>query len=312
MRLDITRRLAILGIAAAAAVLLPACSKKEPAHGRQSQPGRSGTAETQAAKYVCPMHAEVTSTSPGKCSKCGMDLVPADASPPASDSAGGGERSETGPGRERTIVGEVVDVSCFGREGLLGDDHEECAKRCIQAGAPVGIVERQEGGKATVYVAIAEKGASARSALLPYVARRVEVHGRTFERGGARFLEVMDVTPEHEHSARHGGVVGMSGPLHVETVAYQDGEVRVYLSDAFRKSLQAAGLEGEVEIPGPQGVPRKLPLEAGPNGAYLRARSGAPFGTRTVEVTVRLAKPHEFLMTSALAPRRAPGAGKEL
>ena len=26
--------------------------------------------------YVCPMHPEVTSSSPGRCPKCGMDLVP--------------------------------------------------------------------------------------------------------------------------------------------------------------------------------------------------------------------------------------------
>lgn len=25
--------------------------------------------------YVCPMHSEVTSDKPGKCSKCGMDLA---------------------------------------------------------------------------------------------------------------------------------------------------------------------------------------------------------------------------------------------
>ncbi len=27
------------------------------------------------AMYVCPMHPEVTSDKPGKCSKCGMDMV---------------------------------------------------------------------------------------------------------------------------------------------------------------------------------------------------------------------------------------------
>ena len=27
--------------------------------------------------YTCPMHPEVTSSGPGKCPKCGMDLVPA-------------------------------------------------------------------------------------------------------------------------------------------------------------------------------------------------------------------------------------------
>jgi hypothetical protein len=33
--------------------------------------------EVQASSYVCPMHAEVTSTEPGTCPKCGMRLVPA-------------------------------------------------------------------------------------------------------------------------------------------------------------------------------------------------------------------------------------------
>lgn len=32
-------------------------------------------AETKAT-YVCPMHSEVSSDKPGKCPKCGMDLVP--------------------------------------------------------------------------------------------------------------------------------------------------------------------------------------------------------------------------------------------
>jgi hypothetical protein len=26
--------------------------------------------------YVCPMHSEVRQTGPGKCSQCGMDLLP--------------------------------------------------------------------------------------------------------------------------------------------------------------------------------------------------------------------------------------------
>ena len=30
-----------------------------------------------AKKYTCPMHPDVTSDKPGKCPKCGMNLVPA-------------------------------------------------------------------------------------------------------------------------------------------------------------------------------------------------------------------------------------------
>ncbi len=32
---------------------------------------------TQATSYVCPMDKDVTADKPGKCSKCGMKLVPA-------------------------------------------------------------------------------------------------------------------------------------------------------------------------------------------------------------------------------------------
>ncbi len=33
------------------------------------------TATTGKVLYVCPMHPEETSDKPGKCPKCGMDLV---------------------------------------------------------------------------------------------------------------------------------------------------------------------------------------------------------------------------------------------
>src|ERR671920_128013 len=42
--------------------------------------------EVQASSYVCPMHAEVTSTEPGTCPKCGMRLVPAQTEGPAAGS----------------------------------------------------------------------------------------------------------------------------------------------------------------------------------------------------------------------------------
>jgi FtsP/CotA-like multicopper oxidase with cupredoxin domain len=38
--------------------------------------------EVRASSYVCPMHAEVTSTEPGTCPKCGMRLVPAQTEAP--------------------------------------------------------------------------------------------------------------------------------------------------------------------------------------------------------------------------------------
>lgn len=31
---------------------------------------------SSAAVYICPMHSDVRQTGPGKCAKCGMDLLP--------------------------------------------------------------------------------------------------------------------------------------------------------------------------------------------------------------------------------------------
>ena len=33
-------------------------------------------ANAGAAAYFCPMHSDVRAAGPGKCPKCGMDLVP--------------------------------------------------------------------------------------------------------------------------------------------------------------------------------------------------------------------------------------------
>ncbi len=37
--------------------------------------GHAGAAPMASAMYVCPMHPEATSDKPGRCPKCGMDLV---------------------------------------------------------------------------------------------------------------------------------------------------------------------------------------------------------------------------------------------
>jgi hypothetical protein len=114
----------------------------------------------------------------------------------------------------------------------------------------------------------------------------------------------------HEHSSHQGGVIGMSGDLHVEAVAYTSGEIRVYLSDAFRKPLSGKGVTGEAEVLAPGGKAIRLRLAHGPQGAYLRART-AELTAQSVEVTVWLHGRHEFMMTFPLTPRASPGAGSK-
>jgi hypothetical protein len=44
----------------------------------QTNPGKTPAQKKTSAEkisYVCPMHADIVSDKPGKCSKCGMNLV---------------------------------------------------------------------------------------------------------------------------------------------------------------------------------------------------------------------------------------------
>ena len=54
------------------------CEKNETS--RSNAPAGTGARRGQPTRtaegaYTCPMHPEVTRSSPGKCPKCGMDLV---------------------------------------------------------------------------------------------------------------------------------------------------------------------------------------------------------------------------------------------
>jgi hypothetical protein len=62
---------ALVALALAAITIgVGGCKEKEPGQG-QSQTGTS----TNLVQYTCGMHPEVVQDNPGKCPKCGMDLV---------------------------------------------------------------------------------------------------------------------------------------------------------------------------------------------------------------------------------------------
>jgi Cu/Ag efflux protein CusF len=57
----------------------------------------------------------------------------------------------------------------------------------------------------------------------------------------------------HDHTRHHGGVVGMSGQLHLEAHAARDGRVRLWVSDVWRRPIAPARTAGSVSLELPTG-----------------------------------------------------------
>ena len=43
-------------------------------------------------------------------------------------------------GAVRTVVGEIVDFSCYLQIGKHGEKHRDCAQKCFRAGQPIGLL----------------------------------------------------------------------------------------------------------------------------------------------------------------------------
>lgn len=95
-------------------------------------------------------------------------------------------------GSPASIKGEVIDIYCYVDHGDSGKgpDHKECAKKCIEGGLPVGILED---GTNKVYLAVGTDHESAKDLLLPHVAQKVEVTGKTLEGKGITVFEISSV-----------------------------------------------------------------------------------------------------------------------
>lgn len=76
--------------------------------------------------------------------------------------------------------------------------------------------------------------------------------------------------PHADHEPRHGGVVTMSGELHVEVVVSPSGGVFLYASDAVRKPIPPAECKGSVRVERP-GLKTTLQLHPERSGALTAA-----------------------------------------
>jgi WD40 repeat protein/Cu/Ag efflux protein CusF len=115
----------------------------------------------------------------------------------------------------------------------------------------------------------------------------------------------------HDHTPHHGGVVGMSGELHLEARAEPDGTVRVWVTDFWRRPRPADDVSGSVTLELPEGD-RELALRR-VEGA-LEA-SGPPLAHAEVGAHVALAvggAPVEMDFLLPVQPGAAGAAGVPL
>ncbi len=92
---------------------------------------------------------------------------------------------------QKTITGEVIDVSCYVAAGARGADHATCALACLKVGEPAGILEE---GTGKVYLVVTSDHATNPSTkVLPFVAKTVEASGTVAERAGLATIDIKDI-----------------------------------------------------------------------------------------------------------------------
>ncbi len=108
---------------------------------------------------------------------------------PAAANAQMGAKPE---GKEVTVTGVVVDVSCKFGQGLTGEaQHRTCAQVCADRGIPLAILT--DDGTLYIPTSAAMPGDGQNERLKEFAEQRVTVRGKAFEAGGAQALEIATI-----------------------------------------------------------------------------------------------------------------------
>ena len=83
-------------------------------------------------------------------------------------------------GRLKTIVGEVVDVSCFLQLGKRGEAHIPCGQKCARNGQPIGVLTDQ----GRLYLVVPEEHHARRDGQVNLKERFAELMGKRVQVSG--------------------------------------------------------------------------------------------------------------------------------
>lgn len=101
------------------------------------------------------------------------------------------------PGKPITVVGEVVDFSCYLQLGKHGEKHRSCGQKCVQNGQPIGLLTKE----GTLYMLMPEEhdprrdgGVDAKASGSDHMGHIVEVSGTEASVNGYRAIFVQGLT----------------------------------------------------------------------------------------------------------------------
>ena len=108
-----------------------------------------------------------------------------------------GVNSKPQPGKPITLVGEIVDFSCYIQLGKHGEKHRSCGQKCVQNGQPIGLLTRT----GSLYMLMPEEhdprrdgGVDAKASASDHMGHIVEVNGTEASVGSYRAIYVTGLT----------------------------------------------------------------------------------------------------------------------
>jgi hypothetical protein len=105
--------------------------------------------------------------------------------PPAvwtSTTVGASVDGKPNPAKEATLVGEIVDFSCYLQIGKHGEKHRSCAQKCFTAGQPIGLMTKD----GSLYMLMEEEHDPRRDGLTNFRQAAIEHAGHIMEVTGTQ------------------------------------------------------------------------------------------------------------------------------
>jgi hypothetical protein len=178
------RKLSICLVALVAALTMTAQEKKEPA---KKAPAASGILHPEMAVENGTWDKPMAT----------IGTKPEASSPWSTTSVAAGVNSKPQPGKPITVVGEVVDFSCYLQLGKHGEKHRSCGQKCVQNGQPIGLLTRT----GSLYMLMPEEhdprrdgGVDAKASASDHMGHIVQVNGTEASVGGYRAIYVQGLT----------------------------------------------------------------------------------------------------------------------